>query len=275
MLDAYARGVNAYIAAHGRWSAPQFAVLGRPEPWTAVDSLLWGKTMGMYLSGNWDTELSRAALAATVPRAMIDALWPPQDATPGPSASLPQPLSPAWPPRRGTPCRTFPRPFTLPDTASNEWAVDGATARPARRCWPAIPHLAYTAPGIWYLARIDTPDGTLAGAFAPGVPLLVIGRNRRIAWTFTTTGADTQDVFTETVLPDGRYATPDGPAAVRHAYRAHRRPRRPGEDVTVRETRHGPVVSDLARYTRPPAPSSPHRWPTCSPATTPPPGCWR
>ncbi len=41
----------------------------------------------------------------------------------------------------------------------------------------------------------------------------MIGRTSRIAWTFTTTGADTQDVFTETVLPDGRYATPDGPAA--------------------------------------------------------------
>ncbi len=34
MLDAYARGVNAYLAAHGRWSAVQFAVLGQPEPWT-------------------------------------------------------------------------------------------------------------------------------------------------------------------------------------------------------------------------------------------------
>ena len=92
MLDAYARGVNAYVAAHGRWSAFQFAVLGRPAPWTPVDSLLWGKTMGMYLSGNWDYELERLSLSATVPRAMVDALWPPQDATPGPSASAAQPL---------------------------------------------------------------------------------------------------------------------------------------------------------------------------------------
>ena len=86
MLDAYASGVNAYITAHGRWSALQFAVLGRPEPWSPVDSLLWGKTMGMYLSGNWRSEVSRQALAGRVPQAQIDQLWPPQDGTPPPSA---------------------------------------------------------------------------------------------------------------------------------------------------------------------------------------------
>ncbi len=107
----------------------------------------------------------------------------------------------------------FPAPFTLPDTASNEWAVDGAHSETGAPLLAGDPHLAFSTPGIWYLARIDTPDGVLAGAFAPGVPFLVIGRTARIAWTFTTTGADTQDVFTETVLPDGRYATPDGPAA--------------------------------------------------------------
>ena len=252
MLDAYARGVNAYVAKHGRWSAVQFAVLGRPEPWTAVDSLLWGKTMGMYLSGNWDTELSRAALAATVPRALIDALWPPQNTTPAPSAAVAEPRFAGLAAAIRAAVPHFPDPFTLPDTASNEWAVDGAHSTTGAPLLAGDPHLAYSEPGIWYLARIDTPLGTLVGATAPGVPLLVIGHNSRVAWTFTTTGADTQDVFQETVLPDGRYATPDGPqpfiTRVEHiAVRGG-----PGEDVTVRETRHGPVISDLARYPAPP-----------------------
>jgi penicillin amidase len=245
MLDAYARGVNAYVAAHGRWSALQFAVLGRPEPWTPVDSLLWGKTMGMYLSGNWRSELSRAALVGRMPRGEIDQLWPPQDRTPAPSASAGEfrfaglaGLVDGFMPR-------FPDPFTLPDRASNEWAVDGAHSTTGAPLLAGDPHLAYTTPGIWYLARVDTPGATLAGAFAPGVPFLVIGRNAHLAWTFTTNGADTQDVFTETVLPDGRYAAPDGPAAfvsrtehivVRGA---------PAVDMVVRETRHGPVVSDI------------------------------
>ena len=251
MLDAYAQGVNAYVARHGRWSAVQFAVLGRPEAWTPADSLLWGKTMGVYLSGNWDSELSRAALAATVPRAMIDALWPPQDTTPGPAAGAGTPRFAGLADALRGAVPHFPDPFTLPDTASNEWAVDGAHSTTGAPLLAGDPHLAYSTPGIWYLARVDTPAGTLAGATAPGVPLIVIGRNSSVAWTFTTTGADTQDVFTETVLPDGRYATPDGPqffiTRVEHiAVRGG-----PGEDVTVRETRHGPVVSDLARYPAP------------------------
>jgi penicillin amidase len=251
MLDAYARGVNAYVAAHGRWSAFQFAVLGRPAPWTPVDSLLWGKTMGIYLSGNWDYELERLSLSATVPRAMVDALWPPQDATPAPSASAAQPLFAGLAAAIRAAVPHFPDPFTLPDTASNEWAVDGAHSTTGAPLLAGDPHLAYSTPGIWYLARIDTPTGTLVGATAPGVPFLVIGHNSRIGWTFTTNGADTQDVFTETVLPDGRYATPDGPAAFKTRVEHIAVRGGPGEDITVRETRHGPVVSDLARFPAP------------------------
>ncbi len=252
MMEAYARGVNAYIAAHGRWSAVQFALLGRPAPWTVVDSLLWGKTMGMYLSGNWDNELTRASLAGRVPRSLVEQLWPPQDETPGPSASLAQPPLAALASALRLAVPRFPDPFTLPDTASNEWAVDGAHSVTGAPLLAGDPHLGYSTPGIWHLARIDTPDGALAGAFAPGVPFLVIGRNRTIAWTFTTNGADTQDVFTETVLPDGRYATPEGPAAFDVRVEQINVRGGPSESITVRETRHGPVVSDLARF---PAPS--------------------
>jgi len=47
LLDAYARGVNAWTALRGRRAAPEFLLLGAPEPWTPVDSLLWGETMGL------------------------------------------------------------------------------------------------------------------------------------------------------------------------------------------------------------------------------------
>ena len=250
MLEAYSRGVNAYVARHGRWTAVQFAMLGRPEPWTPVDTMLWGETMALYLGGNWRQELERTALAGHLPRAEIDRLWPPQDDTPAPSAAAALPrfarLLDAFIPR-------FPAPFTLPDHASNEWAVDGAHSATGAPLLAGDPHLGYSTPGLWYLARIDTPGNTLAGATAPGTPFLVLGRNRNIAWTFTTTGADTEDVFVETVLPDGRYATPDGPAAF--ATRPEQIAVRgaPTITMTVRETRHGPVVSDIPGLAAAPA----------------------
>ena len=253
MLEAYSRGVNAYLAAHGRWTSVQFAVLGRPEPWTPVDTLLWGETMALYLGGNWRQELERTALAGHMPRAEIDRLWPPQDDTPSPSAAAALPRFAGFAGLLDGYIPRFPVPFTLPDHASNEWAVDGAHSTTGAPLLAGDPHLGYSTPGIWYLARIDTPGNTLAGATAPGGPFLVLGHNRSVAWTFTTTGADTEDVFTETVLPDGRYATPDGPAAF--ATRTERIDVR-GEapvEMIVRETRHGPVVSDIPGLAAAPA----------------------
>ena len=245
MLDAYAAGVNAWIAARGRLAAPEFIPLGAPEPWTAVDSLLWGKTMGLYLSGNWRSELARAAVQARLPAARTKELWPPQDDTPRPDArTLPGNMGNRAT-RLAAAVPDFPEPFTWPGSASNEWAVDGSRTTTGHPLLAGDPHLGFSLPGVWYLARIETPGGVLVGATAPGVPFLVIGHNGRIAWTFTTTGADTQDVFVETVLPDGRYQTPDGPQPFIEREERIRVRGAPDERLLARETRHGPVLSDL------------------------------
>ncbi len=245
MLDAYARGVNAWIALRGWRAAPEFLLLGAPAPWTPVDSLLWGETMGLWLSANWRTELSRLALAGQAPQWMIDTLWPPDQAAGHPEASLPAPLLAATARHLLARLPRFPGPFTQPGTASNAWAVDGAHSATGAPLLAGDPHLAFGFPGIWYLARIDTPDTTLAGATAPGVPFMVLGHNRDIAWTFTTTGADTEDVFIETPVGTGDYATPDGPRPFVRRHETIRIKGRPDEHLTVRETRHGPVISDL------------------------------
>lgn len=245
-LQAYARGVNAWIARRGRFAAPEFVLLGAPKPWTPVDSLLWGETMGLWLSANWRTELSREALAGRVPQQQIDELWPDHGGGGGPAAAL----TSEAPVREAAAnlmqvLPSFPEPFTQAGTASNEWAVDGTHSASGAPLLAGDPHLAFSFPGIWYLARIDTPRGTLAGATAPGVPGVIIGRNSHIAWTFTTTGADTQDIFIEQPVGKDEYATPDGP----RPFVVHREviKVRGQADVTlnVRETRHGPVISDL------------------------------
>lgn len=246
ILDGYAAGVNAWIERRGRFSALEFAVLGAPRPWTAADSLLWGKTMGLYLSSNWRTELARLSLAGRLTHAQIEALWPAS------SARTPQAaLSPARAlgladvaTRLAAQLPRFPAPFTLPASASNEWAVDGAHSASGAPLLAGDPHLSFGLPGFWYLARIDTPRGALVGATAPGVPFLVLGRNSTIAWTFTTTGADVQDLFIETPSNDG-YMTETGPRPfVRRTETIHVRGA-PDKVLQVRETRHGPIISDL------------------------------
>ena len=234
MLEAYAAGVNTYIAARGRFAAAEFILLGAPRPWTPTDSLLWAKTMGLYLSANWRTELARAQGTA--------APWPPTDTTAPPHAARPQ---------TGLP--RFPAPFTHPESASNAWAVDARHSATGAPLLAGDPHLGFSLPAIWYLARIDTPEATLVGATAPGVPMLVMGRNTHIAWSFTTNGADTQDLFIETPAGLDQYQTPDGPRPFTRREERIRIRGQPDEILQIRETRHGPVISDLLAMNIPPA----------------------
>jgi penicillin amidase len=243
LLMAYSAGVNAWITQRGRFAALEFLALGPPVPWRPVDCLLWSETVSLWLSGNYRTELARLSLAGKVPPDKIFQLWPQQPDTPAPdSASL---LT-----RQGfngalDRLPHFPSPFTLPGEASNAWAVDSRHSATGAPLLAGDPHLRLQYPALWYLARIDTPNNTLVGATAPGVPFLVIGRNAHIAWSFTNTGIDTQDVFVETPLPGGMYATPDGPKPFETRQEIIHVRGGADDILTVRSTRHGPVISDL------------------------------
>ena len=233
MLEAYAIGVNAWIGERGRLAAPEFLALGAPEYWQPSHSLLWAKVMGLWLSGNWRTELERARLAGNLPANRLWDLWPADESAGRPDIAALPGLD-----RMLAAIPVFGEDAPLPDTASNAWTVaQGAAGAPLLA---SDPHLGYGAPILWYLARIELPDGRfLAGGTAPGVPLVLIGRNADLAWGFTTTHSDTQDVFRE----------PGSAARVVRTEVIHVR----GEpDVTmeVRETANGPVISDLDEMPR-------------------------
>ena len=242
LLEGYAAGVNAWIDARGRFAAPEFLVLGAPEPWRPEHSLLWGKVMGLWLSGNWRSELDRARLAAILPPERLRDLWPEDRSAGDPRAAL----DPAALGRLAEALPRFPGIGTLPASASNAWTVGASRSASGAPLLASDPHLGFQAPILWYLARIDLPDGRmLAGATSPGVPFLVIGRNARLAWGFTTTHSDTQDVFVERLAGPDAYETPEGPRPFQVTEETIRV--RGAEPVVlrVRETRHGPVVSDL------------------------------
>ncbi|WP_426957659.1 penicillin acylase family protein [Muricoccus radiodurans] len=244
LLEAYAAGVNAWINARGRLAAPEFLLLGQPEPWRPADSLLWGKIMGLWLSGNWRTEIERARLARILPPERLAELWPTDD-SPGRAdlAAVPDPASLT---RLLAQIPTWGEDAPLPPTASNAWALGAARSTTGAPLLANDPHLGFQAPILWYLARVELPGGRfLAGATSPGVPLMVIGRNDRVAWGFTTTHSDTQDVFLERLSGPDAYETPEGPRPfTTREERIHVRGR-PDEVIRVRETRHGPVISDL------------------------------
>ncbi len=245
-LKSYAAGVNAWLKTHGGALPPEFLLLGyAPEPWRPADSLFWGKLMALDISGNWRRELLRARLARHLPAERIDELFPPHPdggpVTAPDLAKLTQGLD------LGRLAAAVPGVQGSPRGASNSWAVAGKLTISGRPILANDPHLPFSAPVPWYLARIEAPGLDLAGATAPGVPFTILGHNRRIAWGLSSSESDLQDLFVERLDPgdSSRYLVPGGarPFRLRRELIAVAG----GDDVvlTVRETRHGPVITDI------------------------------
>ena len=241
LLEAYAAGVNAYLATRSGPLPPEFLILGyEPEPWQPADSLVWMRVLALDLSRNWRDELLRARLAKRLSDQQIADLWPGSALTPITLAALARSLpadalAAALPP--GPP----------PGLGSNAWVLGGSRTASGAPLLANDPHLQLSAPGPWYLAHLETPERSLIGATMPGLPGVTLGHNGHIAWGFTNTGPDSQDLFVERVDPDDptRYLTPTG----WQPFASH------DEVITVKDsapvtlrvraTRHGPVLSDL------------------------------
>jgi penicillin amidase len=244
VLRAYAAGVNAAIAARRGALPPEFLLLGfSPEPWHIADSLVWGKLMALELEGDYRGALLRAQLARTISAADLAILYPhypPQAPT---TLARMRAIYRRLPLRRlyaALPAAVGPR------HASNSWVVDGRHSLSGRPLLANDPHLGFAAPGVWFLARLKTPRHDIAGATAPGSPFVVIGHNERIAWGMTSTGSDVEDVFVEKIDPGdpGRYLTPAGSAPFRLRHEVIRVRGAAPVAMTIRATRHGPVISD-------------------------------
>ena len=241
VLDAYAAGVNLWLSRHRGTLPPEFLAVGHtPQDWRPADSLIWLRTMSLRLAGNRTEELLRERLSRILSPEMLADLWPP--APLGSPLTIPgngsMPHDGHGPPAEGVP---------QDGGASNMWVIGGSRTETGKPLLAGDPHLGFSAPISWYLARVETRAGTLAGATAPGFPFFIFGHNSRIAWTLTSTGSDVEDLLLEREDPTdpGRYLTEEGSRSF--AVRTERIRVRGGEDVLVeiRSTRHGPIVGEL------------------------------
>lgn len=250
-LQAYADGVNAGVAAQRGPLPPEFTILRiRPEKWEPADTLAWQTMMAWDLGGNWSQETLRMRLAQTLPMARINELLAPY---PGerPLRTMDYvgfyrhlaPLSTAM-----ARVDAMAPPGYVEGMGSNNWVVSGAHTASGKPMLANDPHLGLQAPALWYFASLRAPGLDVTGATLPGMPLVVLGHTPRFAWGFTNTAPDVQDLFIERLRP-GRpeqYQTPNGwgEFAVReeiiHVKDA------PDVVLRVRESRHGPVISDIA-----------------------------
>lgn len=271
-IAAYVDGVNAWLETREGPLPPEFLLFGfEPEAWTAADTAAWTRVMALDLGREWARDLMRLRMSKLLPPdRILDFYTPyrpdkPRGVVP-PGVPVPAAATTSGPPAdsglpRGRPHRPGPAallrdepPAPFPSAlrprsghpGSNSWVVDGTRSTTGKPLLANDPHLGLTVPSVWYFAHLSWPGRDVVGATFPGMPTVVLGHNGRVAWGFTNTGPDVQDLFIEKVDPDdpGRYLAPEGyrPFDVRREVIEVK----DGEDVVmrVRETRHGPVLDD-------------------------------
>jgi penicillin G amidase len=277
-IEAYVAGVNAFLAGHSGKLPPEFLILRtRPEPWTGPDVLVWAKMLAWNLSANQGAE--------TLRRDMVDAVGEQRAAE----------LMPGYPEDGRATVELLPKGKGVHDEindlvesvrsvmavsnqtgeglGSNNWVVDATKSATGSPVLANDPHLGTGIPCIWYLAHISGGDLDAIGATVPGLPSIVIGRNRSIAWGVTSMIPDTQDLFQE------RLTTSDGITFAQ--YQGENEPvqqiteiinikGKPSVMHTVRVTRHGPLMTDAGQPDKPDAERDHFalRWTALDPADT-------
>ena len=252
LLLAYAKGINAVLREQMGARPPEFLLLGlNPDDWDPVDSLAWGIMMAWDLGGNWSSELLRLRLALQMPVERIQQLLPPYPgeaplATADYAAlfrglNLSSRTQQAW----------MQLPLIAPESGiegvgSNNWVLGGSRTTSGQPLLANDPHLKLSAPALWYFARLEAPGIKVAGATMPGLPLVVLGQNEHIAWGFTNTAPDVQDLYIEQIKADDptQYRTPEGWSRFETVSETIRVKGKADVPVTWRRTRHGPVISD-------------------------------
>ena len=242
-LRAFARGVNAGIGRGLPRRPHEFLLLrSRPTPYTLTDVIGAAKLHALALASNWDIELARfQVLCRDGPEALAD-LDPgyrpehpvavPPGAAQGPAADR---LAEDLAALRG---------IVGGHGGSNAWALAAGRTAGGSPLLANDPHLRPMLPPHWYLARLQTPEWSVAGATYVGGPAIPAGHNDHCAWGVTATLADTSDLFIEQLSPDGcRVREGDRFVPCRERSERIRVKGAPDEIERVLETPRGPIVA--------------------------------
>ena len=284
-LDAYAAGVNARLQeinteALGR-GAPEMFVFNAPvAPWQPADSIAIVKLMAVQLSAHLSNEVlfARASLELDTPDRLDDIM----PVAPGSGiAALPEyaQLFPGAGSKRMVQASDITdhplSPFKKPAFAgaSNAWAAAPTRSASGGTLLANDPHLGFSAPAIWYLARLELETGGVIGGTIPGIPAIMAGRSANLGWGVTSSYMDDQDLYIEKLNPENaqEYLTPEGYKPFRTERSIIRIKDADPVTMTLRWAENGPVLPgshyDLAEVT-PPGHVASLAWTALSPRDT-------
>lgn len=282
-MQAYSQGIAAFHAKPSQAAAPEFLLLGTkagaggPSAWEPEDTVGWALVMALDLGGNWGNEFARLNLLQVL---STEQLWQLMPAYPGEQRATAVDLAQLYrqlgvyrnadaPQKISAPAQQIQSALqqwaaamvrdmgTNDGLGSNNWVVAGSKTRSGKPLLANDPHLGLSAPAIWYFARLQSPEGRatdgstlsaldVTGATLPGMPFVVLGRTAQVAWGFTNTNPDVQDLYLEQINPAdaSQYRTPAGWEKFDVREEIFKVKGQPDVRLALRSTRHGPVVSD-------------------------------
>jgi penicillin amidase len=242
-FEAYAAGVNAFLAGAPQLP-PEYGLTGlRPEPWEPWHSLVLFKIRHI-LMGLWQWKVAAGGLLA---RVGPDA-WRSLQFMPPVGSSLVLPpggrITQLYEDANAeiAACAGHLGFLSEVEAGSNSWAVHGSRTTTGRPVICNDSHRALDVPNAYWQVHLACPEFNVAGATFAGFPGFPhFGFNGNVAWNITHTQGDYQDLYVERFDGD-RYLTEDGwrPAEVTQQTISVRG----AEPVAVETwcTRHGPVV---------------------------------
>jgi len=210
-IDAYAKGVNAYISSLKPEQIPfEYKLLDyKPEKWTSKKTYLFQMFMSYDLTGrgaSTDLQMSNAKnyfgykdfdQLFTNAKDSLDPIIPKGTVFTKPSIipKTPNDIDTAYLNNIGG-TSSINAPF-IPNknNGSNNWAVAGSKTNSGRPILCNDPHLGLNLPSLWYELQITTPTHSTYGASFPGSPAVIIGFNDSIAWGVTNAGRDVLDYY--------------------------------------------------------------------------------
>ncbi|MCZ4496455.1 MAG: peptidase penicillin amidase, partial [Thermoleophilia bacterium] len=265
-LEAFTEGVNAAFTRARRRLPVEFRLLGvKPRPWRPQDCLALSRVMALGLCGNWESELARGELAASVGTEVLDVLEAGEHERAWPAQIHADVLGELMAATRDA-TSAFGGPGGI---GSNNWVIGPRRTRDGGAILANDPHLDLALPSVWYEQRLSGGDLDVRGFTFPGVPGVVLGHNGRVAWGFTNSSIDVQDCYLEEFDATNANYRDVGGDWVPIEHRTEKIRVKGGADVelVVRSTRRGPIITDAATSTHLGDPVS-LRWDSLRPAQT-------
>lgn len=252
-LQAYADGVNAWIGqvnlgARGRGAPEFFLYPDEISYWEPADSIAILKLLAASSTVQLRREVLRAHLSMIAPKRGQEIVMT------GAEPALPAYGSyfegarflPSERMGQGQNWDAKVAGYLSPaiGASANSWAASEQRTATGRALLANDPQFALTAPGLWYLARIELSSGGVIGGTIPGIPAILAGRNAAMAWGMTPAQIDDQDLFIEEVQPgdNSRYRDENGWAAFEIRQEVIRIKDAPNQTITLRDTVNGPAI---------------------------------